>query len=121
MRLGACSDVQAPSPVAPPETPVALAAPETPVAVGAPAADKASSLGIWALVLAVLGLLGVLPIVGSVLGLVLGWVAVRRSSVRRVVGGRGLAATAVAISLITLIAVVTITVVYSLLVAYGTV
>lgn len=131
MRLGACSDAQAPSAVpatAPaeesvePTPPVSVpAAAVAPTAAGPGAPTKASSVGIWALALAALGLIGLLPIIGSVLGLILGWVGVRRSATRRVLGGRGLALTAAVISVITLVAVVAITVVYALLIAYGTI
>lgn len=116
MRLGACSDAQAPS-----SADVHIAV-DAPVAVEAAAPlPKASSIGIWALVLSLLGLVGLLPVVGSVLGFVLGWVGVRRTATRRVIGGRGLAVTAVVISLITLLAIVASMIVYALLIAYGTI
>ena len=81
-------------------------------------AAKPSSLGIWAFVLAILGLIGVLPIVGSVLGLVLGRVAVRRADARRLRGGRGLAFAAVTIAAITLVVVALAVAAYALAIAY---
>ena len=77
-----------------------------------------SSLGIWAFVLALLGLVGLLPIIGSVLGFVLGRVAVRQSDSRRLRGGRGLAIAAVTISVITLAVIVLSIAAYALVVAY---
>lgn len=87
----------------------------------APAPSEAASpgnLGIWAFVLAMLGVVGLLPIVGSVLGFVLGRVAVRQSESRRLRGGRGLAVAAVTISIITLAAIVLSVAAYALIVAY---
>ena len=77
-----------------------------------------SSLGIWAFVLALVGLVGLLPIIGSVLGFVLGRVAVRQSDSRRLRGGRGLAIAAVTISVITLAVIVLSIAAYALVVAY---
>ena len=82
--------------------------------------QRPSSLGIWAFVLALLGAVGLLPVVGSVLGLVLGRVAVRQSLKRRVVGGRGLALSAVIVSVVTLTIIVVVTAGYALFIAYGT-
>lgn len=76
------------------------------------------NLGIWAFVLALLGLVGLLPIIGSVLGFVLGRVAVRQSDSRRLRGGRGLAIAAVTISVITLAVIVLSLAAYALVVAY---
>ena len=73
---------------------------------------------IWAFVLALLGLVGLLPIIGSVLGFVLGRVAVRQSDSRRLRGGRGLAVAAVTISIVTLAVIVLSVAAYALIVAY---
>lgn len=111
-----------------PESPVAeAAAPEPEVAdasatVGAAEEDKGpgrSSIGIWAFVLSVLGLIGLLPVIGSVLGLVLGWVALRRTPASAVRGGRGLAMAAVIIGLLTLVLVMVAAATYSLVLAFG--
>jgi hypothetical protein len=61
---------------------------------------------------------GLLPIIGSVLGFILGRVAVRQSDSRRVRGGRGLAIAAVTISVITLAIIVLSVAAYALVVAY---
>lgn len=87
-------------------------------ASGAHAAPRRSSLGVWAFVLALLGLVGVLPVVGSVLGFVLGRVAIRKADNSAVVGGRGLAVAAVIISLVTLVAIALGVAAYALSVAY---
>lgn len=79
---------------------------------------RPGNLGIWAFVLAMLGVVGLLPIVGSVLGFVLGRVAVRQSDSRRLRGGRGLAVAAVTISIITLAVIVLSVAAYALIVAY---
>jgi len=79
---------------------------------------RPSSLGIWAFVLAILGLIGILPIIGSVLGFVLGRVAIRRGSTRRLRGGRGLAIAAVTVSLITLVVIALGIAAYALSIAY---
>lgn len=114
-----------------PESPLAEAAapePEVPesadasATVAAAEADEGSgrsSIGIWAFVLSVLGLIGLLPVIGSVLGLVLGWVALRRTPVSAVRGGRGLAMAAVIIGLVTLVLVMVAAATYSLVVAFG--
>lgn len=81
-------------------------------------ATHPSNLGIWAFVLALLGLVGLLPIIGSVLGFVLGRVAVRQSDSRPLRGGRGLAIAAVTISVITLAVIVLSIAAYALVVAY---
>ena len=65
-----------------------------------------------------LGLIGILPIIGSVLGFVLGRVAVRRADNRGVIGGRGLAIAAVTISVITLVVIALGVAAYALVVAY---
>ena len=103
-----------------PEEPVGEAKPEEPVAEAAPAepSTSPSNLGIWAFVLALLGLVGLLPIIGSVLGFVLGRVAVRQSDSRRLRGGRGLAVAAVTISIVTLAVIVLSVAAYALIVAY---
>lgn len=114
-----------------PESPVAeAAAPEPEVAeladasapVPAAGSDEGpgrSSIGIWAFVLSVLGLIGLLPVIGSVLGLVLGWVALRRTPASAVRGGRGLAMAAVIIGLLTLVLVMVAAATYSLVLAFG--
>ena len=79
---------------------------------------RPGNLGIWAFVLAMLGVVGLLPIVGSVLGFVLGRVAVRQSDSRRLRGGRGLAVAAVTISIITLAVIALSVAAYALIVAY---
>ena len=79
---------------------------------------RPSSLGIWAFVLSLVGLLGLLPIIGSVLGFVLGRVAVRQSDSRRLRGGRGLAIAAVTTSVITLTVIVLSVAAYALAVAF---
>ena len=79
---------------------------------------RPSNIGIWAFVLSLVGLLGLLPIVGSVLGFVLGRVAVRQSDSRRLRGGRGLAIAAVTISVITLAVIVLSVAAYALAVAF---
>lgn len=86
-----------------------------PVAAG-PAAP--SWIGVWAFVLALLGL-GPLLVVGSALGIVLGRVAIRRSAVAPVRGGRGLATAAFAIGLTTLALLVLLTSAYALVIAFG--
>ena len=104
-----------------PEEPTPEAKPEEPTAEEPAAEDPATSpgnLGIWAFVLALLGLVGLLPIIGSVLGFVLGRVAVRQSDSRRLRGGRGLAVAAVTISIITLAVIVLSVAAYALIVAY---
>jgi len=65
-----------------------------------------------------LGLIGILPIIGSVLGFVLGRVAVRRADTRGVIGGRGLAIAAVTISVIALVVIALGVAAYALVVAY---
>ena len=112
----------APAETAPAETVPAetTAAEETVPAAVTPAepATRPGNLGIWAFVLALLGLVGLLPIIGSVLGFVLGRVAVRQSDSHRVRGGRGLAIAAVTISVITLAIIVLSVAAYALIVAY---
>ena len=81
------------------------------------AAPRRSTLGIWALAMALLGLT-FLPIIGSTLGFVLGRVAIRRADSRQVIGGRGLAIAAVAISIVTLVVVALAVAGYALSVAY---
>ncbi len=90
------------------------------VAAGPEAADagRPSALGIWAFVLAMLGLIGLLPIFGSVLGFILGRVAIRQADTRRLRGGRGLAIAAVTISVITLVVIALSIAAYALAVAY---
>ena len=85
---------------------------------GGDAGPGPSSLGIWAFTLAMLGLIPVLPVLGSVLGFVLGRVAIRQADSRRLRGGRGLAVAAVAISVITLVVVALGVAAYALTVAY---
>jgi putative exporter of polyketide antibiotics len=78
---------------------------------------RPSNLGIWSFVLAILGL-GLLPIVGSVVGFILGRVAIRQADTRRLRGGRGLAIAAVTISVITLVVIALSIAAYALVVAY---
>jgi hypothetical protein len=85
---------------------------------GAHAAPRRGALGVWAFVLAMLGLVGILPIIGSVLGFVLGRVAVRQADTRNLIGGRGLALAAVTISVITLVVIALGVATYALVVAY---
>ena len=85
---------------------------------GAHAAPRRSALGIWAFVLAILGAIGLLPIVGSVLGLVLGRVAIRKAATGPVLGGRGLAIAAVVISLVALVLIALGIAAYALALAY---
>lgn len=84
--------------------------------VGGPA--RPSTLGIWAFILAMLGLIGLLPIVGSVLGFVLGRVAVRKAASGPVRGGRGLAIAAVIISVLALVLIALTVAAYALAVAF---
>lgn len=90
----------------------------TPVTQGVHAAPRKGSLGIWAFVLSILGVVGLLPLLGSVLGLVLGRVAVRQADTRPMSGGRGLAVAAVTISIITLVIVALSVAAYALVVAF---
>ena len=110
----------APAETAPAETDASssegTAAPES--AVPTAPETRPSNLGIWAFVLALLGLVGLLPIIGSVLGFILGRVAVRQSDSRRLRGGRGLAIAAVTISVVTLAVIVLSVAAYALIVAY---
>ena len=78
---------------------------------------RPSNLGIWSFVLAILGL-GLLPIVGSVVGFILGRVAIRQADTRRLRGGRGLAIAAVTISVSTLVVIALSIAAYALVVAY---
>lgn len=82
-------------------------------------AVRPSWLGVWALVMSVLGLVGLLPILGSVLGIVLGRLAIRRSTERPVRGGRGIGVVAFVIGLVTLAVIVFACAAYSLIVAFG--
>ncbi len=93
------------------------AAPVSDLPVGEGSAAP-SSLGIWAFVLAVLGLIGLLPIVGSVLGFVLGRVALRQGESRALRGGRGLALAAVIMALVTLVVIAIGIAAYALVVAF---
>ncbi len=85
---------------------------------GAHAAPRRGALGVWAFVLSLLGLIGLLPIIGSVVGFVLGRVAVRQADTRSLIGGRGLALAAVTISVITLVVIALGVATYALVVAY---
>lgn len=78
---------------------------------------RPSNLGIWAFVLALLGL-APLPIVGSVVGFILGRVAIRQADTRPLRGGRGLAIAAVTISVVTLVVIALSIAAYALVVAY---
>jgi hypothetical protein len=69
-------------------------------------------------VLALLGIIGLLPIIGSVLGFVLGRVALRQADTRILLGGRRLAVAAVTISVITLAVIALSVAAYALVVAY---
>ncbi len=79
---------------------------------------RPSNLAVWAFVLALLGSVPLLPIIGSVLGFVLGRVAIRQADSRRVRGGRGLAIAAVTISVVTLVVIALAVAAYALAVAY---
>jgi len=116
---GAPAGESAPTPEAAPTPETAPAAPTTPAATGggAHAAERPGTLGIWAFVLAILGVI-VLPIVGSVLGFVLGRVAIRQAQFRRLRGGRGLALAAVIISVVTLVIYAVSIAAYALVVAF---
>lgn len=81
-------------------------------------ATTPGNLGIWAFVLAMLGIVGLLPIVGSVVGFILGRVAIRQADTRRLRGGRGLAIAAVTISVITLVVIALSIAAYALAIAY---
>jgi len=94
-----------------PAVPTASASPES------PDLPRPSNLGIWSFVLAILGL-GLLPIVGSVVGFILGRVAIRQADTRRLRGGRGLAIAAVTISVITLVVIALSIAAYALAIAY---
>jgi hypothetical protein len=85
---------------------------------GAHAAPRRGALGVWAFVLSLLGLIGLLPIIGSVLGFVLGRVAVRQADTRSLIGGRGRAVAAATISVITLVVIALGVATYALVVAY---
>ncbi|TEX51785.1 MAG: hypothetical protein B7C55_03745 [Actinomycetales bacterium mxb001] len=96
-------------------------APESPVAEAAAPESEAprpSWIGIWAFVLALLGL-GPLLVLGSVLGMVLGRVAIRRSAIGPVRGGRGLATAAFVIGLATLALITLSAATYALVLAFG--
>lgn len=96
----------------------ALPSEEASRGAGAHAAPRRGALGVWAFVLSLLGLIGLLPIIGSVLGFVLGRVAVRQADTRSLIGGRGLALAAVTISVITLVVIALGVATYALVVAY---
>ena len=85
----------------------------------AEATPRPSWIGIWALACALLGLVGLLPVIGSVLGIALGRVAIRRSSTGPVRGGRGLAVTAFAVGVVTLALIVLLVAAYALIVVFG--
>ncbi len=106
--------VPADAPADPAPTPV----PSAVSGGGAHAAERPGTLGIWAFALAVVGVVGLLPVVGSVLGFVLGRVALRQSERRRLRGGRGLALAAVIISVVTLVIYALSIAAYALVVAY---
>lgn len=80
---------------------------------------RASWLGVCGFGLAVLGLVGILPVVGSVLGLVLGRVALRQAVTRPLRGGRGLALAAFVLSLATLVVITVVAATYALALAFG--
>lgn len=94
-----------------PAVSTASAPPETPDLA------RPSNLGIWSFVLSILGLV-LLPIVGSVVGFILGRVAIRQADTRRLRGGRGLAIAAVTISVVTLVVIALSIAAYALVVAY---
>lgn len=98
------------------EAPVA---PVDDVAAPAPEGSKPSWIGVWAFVLSILGIVGILPILGSVLGLVLGRVGIRRSTERPVRGGRGLSLAAFIIGLVTLTVIALGCAAYALIVAFA--
>ena len=111
-----------PEPAAPEPEP---AEPEPPPAepeaasVGYAPDQRRSWVGVWAFVLSLLGMIGLLPIIGSVLGVVLGRVAIRQASTRAVRGGRGLAMAAFVISLATLALITVSAATYALVLAFG--
>lgn len=90
---------------------------EAPVSAGE--APRPSWIGIWAFALAILGAIGLLPVVGSVLGIVLGRVGVRRAASRPVRGGRGLSLAAFLIGLVVLVLITLGCAAYALVVAYA--
>lgn len=93
----------------------------TPGVADSPAAPtpRPSWIGVWALAMSLLGLVGLLPIVGSVLGIVLGRVAIRRADAGPVRGGRGTCVAAFVIGLVTLAVIAFGCAAYSLIVAFG--
>jgi putative exporter of polyketide antibiotics len=99
------------------EAPSAVPPPAVSSPAGSHAAPSRSTLGVWALVMALLGLT-FLPIVGSAVGFVLGRVAVRKADSSQVIGGRGLAVSAVVISIVTLAVIALAVAGYALAVAY---
>ena len=103
----------------PAETAV-LAAVAEPVAesTAAPVPPKRSWLALWSVVLSVLGL-GVLPVIGSVLGLVLGRIALRRGPGYRVIGGRPLAMVGFWLGTVTLVVIAVAVATYALVTAFA--
>lgn len=82
------------------------------------AAVTRSWLGVWSIALSVLGL-GPLPVIGSVLGIVLGRLALRRGAGYRVVGGRPLAMVGFWLGVATLAVVAIAVTTYSLITAFA--
>lgn len=97
----------------------AAEAPQAGIAGGAGshAVLRRSRLGLWAFVLSLLGV-SVLPVIGSVLGFVLGRLAIRKADAAPIVGGRGLAVAAVTISVVTLAIIAVSIAAYALVVAF---
>lgn len=110
--------------VAPVDPPTAVIAPvvqpevQTPTEPSEPSATKRSWLGLWSVLLSVLGL-GVLPIIGSVLGIVLARLALRRGPGCRVIGGRPLAIVGFWLGTVTLAALVISVATYALVTAFA--
>jgi len=78
-----------------------------------------SWIGVWAFALSLLGAVGILPILGSVLGLTLGRVGIRRSAERPVRGGRGLSLAAFLLGLVTLVVIAVGCAAHALIVAFA--
>jgi len=103
--------------VAEPTEPVVAESTE-PVVAEPTEPGRRSWLGIWALALAILGL-GPIPLVGSVLGIVLGRLALRRVPASSVVGGRSVALIAFWLGTTVLAVIVIAVTTYSLVVAFA--
>ncbi|MEK9665269.1 MAG: hypothetical protein VW082_11695 [Candidatus Nanopelagicales bacterium] len=114
--------VEEEAPVDPPTeviAPVVESEAPTPAEPAEPTATKRSWLGLWSVLLSVLGL-AVLPIIGSVLGIVLARLALRRGPAYRVIGGRPLAIVGFWLGTVTLAALVISVATYALVTAFAT-